>query len=120
MREIKFRAWDLKDKWMVLPSRNDNWIDFNRNTYTTAEKTYDTPNTEIEETKNYVLMQFTGLKDKNGKEIYEGDIVIGTIDTDATGEIIFRLGAFTMFDRWLIHFDYLEVIGNVYENPNLL
>ena len=53
MREIKFRAWDNRNKIMDIPDHIANGID--------GEK--------------YQIMQYTGLKDNNGKEIYEGDIV---------------------------------------------
>lgn len=70
--------------------------------------------------------RFTGLKDKNGKEIYEGDIVEATYFGKAIiGSINYWLGCFIIensgvSDNQIFVFDHLEVIGNIYENPELL
>ena len=94
------------------------------------------------DTDNAKLMQFTGLHDKNGKEIYEGDIVkinahsydFG-FEKDRIGEIRFIEGCFGfykqlsekeyLFNELSTEFgygelEYYEVIGNIYENPELL
>ena len=68
--------------------------------------------------------QYTGLKDKNGKKIFEGDIVL--INGKHTDEVIFECGCFLMkkqlynYEFTYQNFDNLEVIGNIYENKELL
>lgn len=126
MREIKFRAWHKTEKKMyevfgidfdskeICIHRDpnfyecDGWIDF----------------------KHIELMQYTGLKDKNGKEIYEGDIV-DLENWKGVQQICFIDGAFCLADE---HGEYVgdihyihhagveqaKVIGSIYENPELV
>ena len=76
---------------------------------------------------NMILMQFTGLKDKNGKEIYAGDVVRGFMPSHGIEEtvVIYERGCFLLeSSRWPVYYwtmpdSYIEVIGNIYEDPEL-
>lgn len=130
-REIKFRAWviDFHKEYMlskvgiIPPDReSDTTISF-----TVGEGFLVNPNS-----KHVKVMQYTGLKDCNGKEIYEGDVVkafhcvnlqnvhyMGSgfgiwVDPDHTGED----SVWQPLDEWSEC--SIEVVGNIYENPELL
>lgn len=109
MRQIKLRAWDKKTKKMF------DWNSICDGVFTFNDLKFDF----------VIWMQFIGLTDKNHKEIYEGDIMycagIGNM------EVIFRNGAFCLYNGLdVIYFnedmeqDIENVIGNIYENPELL
>lgn len=136
-REIKFRAWDSREKEMVdhenLVNDPDDWL--------LEILSGDSPD---------ALMQYTGLRDKNGKDIYEGDIVAYGVfalnDTQVYGDSpwsnlpdgIKRDDISTTLSKHLVDFSIpnlnalkqaiegnpdvrgLEVIGNIHQNPELL
>lgn len=122
-REIKFRAFDKKSG-KVLPVKAIYWSFSPRN----DEEIIGCRllNEEIIEecTSDIILMQYTGLKDKNGKEIYEGDIV-DTGEWHGKSEVFFMNGSYKIKGRSSsVGFGQMskksEVIGNIYENPELL
>lgn len=102
MREIKFRAWNgiMHSIWFRI---------------------------DPEGCEGYILMQYTGMEDKNGVEIYEGDIVT---DGDEVRKVWFDDdldnvdGTYSRCSGWAISWgidkENIEVIGNIYENPDLL
>jgi uncharacterized phage protein (TIGR01671 family) len=118
-REIKFRAWD--DLMKIYVSRCE-MTDITSNFY---------GDQQCCSLSDMVFQQYTGLKDKNGKEIYEGDICNAGM---VTGPIDFIIGGFSLASNTLIEFlpkdacvlspDFdpswidVEVVGNVCENPD--
>lgn len=130
MREIKFRAWDKFNE--VFLNEEDYAINF---VGTVFQACLDEGVFNIVDNKNIILMQFTGLKDKNGVEIYEGDICIikkcftNGIDklSDHLGEIKYTDDChFMVIDKYLNSispYEYknnIENIGNIYENLGIL
>lgn len=116
MREIKFRAWDRKTQTMIY-----DWVVIKPISPTTPDLTASTKHSSP---PWYIgsVMQYTGLKDKNSKEIYEGDIVQPG-GWDVKWVVGFMDGSFTIATSPMGEFhteDEVEVIGNIYENPELL
>jgi len=129
-REIKFRAWDMERKKMIGRAEEDGEYTVCFSGEIRCIKHGNTP-FNVTLPQSLILMQFTGLKDKKGKEIYENDVVKVVDGMDGELGIIWWNGLGWDID-WSIaknlgKFDYsvgdskcLEVIGNIYENPELL
>ena len=123
---IKFRAWIKSLKWMCDVTN----ISFDSKFVDICQQGDTERCTEMSvEFDEITLMQSTGLKDKNGKEIFEGDIVKMAKDVYSEPtyyEVVrHRGGAYRLESKqhgcelWLRHAD-CEIVGNVYENPELL
>ena len=126
MRETKFRAYHKERKEMFEIAS----IDFEEKKAALSNGTIKLLNVDF---KQFELLQYTGLKDKNGKEIYEGDIVLIKLDETSTWYktvVGFKKGAFiaNLIDKedyvYIFHHgftdDDFEIIGNIYENSELL
>ncbi|PEZ11844.1 hypothetical protein CN345_32235 [Bacillus thuringiensis] len=115
MRSIKFRVWNLMSKKMM------DWGEI-----------FDLPAWEIfpgtPEQRAFNVMQYTGLKDKNGKEIYEGDILEFSGNVVALGIVKYNENSATFQacngnSGWLFGNESgtnIEILGNIYENPELV
>ena len=121
MREIKFRIWDDNLKVLYTPEKDDEI----KNLWRLPEMNGGRLIVE----DHIKVMQFTGLHDKNGKEIYEDDIVKDKYHSIGTVQYALNIGGFiSRIDKedsvLEIQLDQrrneFEVIGNIYENPELL
>ena len=110
MSELKFRVWDNVD-YMSSDFTFQHIID-----------------STIQFTPECKIMQFTGLKDKNGIDIYEGDIVRPFGDQGSLAQIIFFAPSFKLatklnngsYNLWNYYKDEIEIVGNIYQNPELI
>ncbi len=130
MREIRFRAWDIERKGYIQGFNMVNYHGYFNKGLKKSIYRYDTKWDEEE----YILEQYTGLKDKNGKEIYEGDLLQlitfeggggisafsvefenGCFGINTNGEYLAEL-------KYYIDMPFIsaEIIGNIHENPELL
>lgn len=116
MRTIKFRLWDIEDKKMLTEDFDDLTISL---VGTIVSHEY---GDSYDVSDKYKLMQYTGLKDKNGKEIYEGDVI------ESGHRVVFAHGCFALTKYGgagtiILKFSEMEpikVIGHIYENPELI
>ena len=132
MRELKFRVWSkVRNDWvhnMMLLSCIDG-LPFAHFVETDSDKKFVKHHIYNASNLDIVIQQYTGLKDKNGVDIYEGDIVKATSDQyeneNFVGKVIFDEGCFLTWVnkndiRGIWGEDDIEVIGNIIENSELL
>lgn len=128
-RRIEFRVWDKKRNHFLIPWCGNGYEDIDL-LYADGNWYFE-GGSKLDE--NYILQQFTGIKDKNGKEIYEGDLVkfkwINPAEEveETIGEVFWddemamfsfdQVFNFAMNDSCFIQ-ESLEVVGNIFENPN--
>lgn len=112
MREIKFRAWDKETKRMFNVAKLDISYDYQN---------------------NVILMQHTGLHDKNGVKVYDGDILSAHLDSifpqnETIAQVLWHEYGWYIKEHDSVDFTPIdssddglwEVVGNIYENPELL
>jgi uncharacterized phage protein (TIGR01671 family) len=131
MRDIKFRAWDKKhnrflgDDFLIGDDGKIFFVQFGNEIYLAVQE-------------QYIIEQFTGLSDKNGKEIYEGDILkvyfhydgdyftkeqlcaVVFEEAEFYGKPFKNKGIQNSFYEALNQKEIIEIIGNIHENPELL
>lgn len=135
-REIKFRTWQKYHKRMLevigLRYENNELTEIGvkyPDGHIPKRVYYSKNNSDFYLYNNkgdctFELMQYTGLKDKNGKEIFEGDI-IKDCDTGEIKTVLWHKNCFVLRDtrgfyQWTYYEDEHEVMGNIHDNPELL
>jgi len=126
MREIKFRAWIQHASWVPKAAMFDNVAIIDGKCHLQMGDYME----DMCEFEDAILMQYTGLNDKNGKEIWEGDVVAKRLN-GWRGQVVYHKGQFVVISqsndmmanlalRSGMYEGNVKVIGNIYENPELL
>lgn len=121
MREIKFRAWNKKLKKMFKIGQ----ITIEKGSWNYEPENREYIGMSLQYQPSLVLMQYTGLQDRNGKEIYEGDIIKISGHTEFKSIVkwenyCWKCGEKSLYNISTIDWANIETIGNIYENKELL
>lgn len=127
MRKLKFRVWDKLAERFILPDKGFQGhyiLDLNGCFYDLGNGSGG---------DEYVIQQYTGLQDKHGKDIYEGDIVSGICLNDGPQICVVGFDTFGIFytkikfypcEEWdnvaMLAQEHNEIVGNIFENSELL
>ncbi|KYL04881.1 YopX family protein [Fusobacterium necrophorum] len=124
MKEIKFRIFDNSEKKFLIKNEKVSRGIFKDKVSEIVDFENNSVQINNPEDERYIFLQYTGMKDINDKEIYEGDIVlwIDSYDNERKDKVFFENGAFRINSPLFEIADYgeLEIIGNFYQNPELL
>lgn len=116
MREIKFRAWCEEKRVMTICRSLTEWLD------AFSQFEYDTKSNQIEFMRKFKFLQYTGLKDKNAEEIYEGDLLED--EEKQLWEVSFDNGGYRVTNVFMPGSRFigadLIIVGNIYEDKDLL
>lgn len=126
MRDIKFRIWDTENKEMLKVQE----LDFEPTFYGGRIAIRPDQYNDYFDTEDMILMQYTGLHDKNGKEIYEGDIIQYEDITKGLVRYSEKYAQYVLVNTGTVkdefeplgdyNMEVFEIIGNEYDNPDLL